>query len=61
MEKREFKFGIHDAVWYKGQVARVEEASIFADPSGVRNIYLVQTSNHFYFYAYEEDLEAYIG
>ena len=53
-----YKFQIHDAVWYQEQIARVEDTA--ADADG-RNIYLIQTANHRYFYAYEEDLEVYIG
>ena len=57
-EKREFKFKIHEAVWYKDNVARVEDTAFVPDG---RNIYLVQTANHFYFYAYEDELQEYIG
>jgi hypothetical protein len=57
-EKRDFKFTIHEAVWYKDRVARVEDTAVAQDG---RNIYLVQTTNHFYCYAYEDELQEYIG
>ena len=57
-EKREFKFIIHEAVWYKDKVARIEDTAVAPDR---RNIYLIQTSNHLYLYAYEDELQEYIG
>ena len=54
----DFKFAIHDAVWYGEQIARVEETAVVADG---RHIYLIQTANHRYFYAYEDELQEYIG
>lgn len=54
----EFKFNIHDAVWYKDMIARIEDTAV--DAQG-KHIYLIQTSNHIYRYVYEEDLEQYIG
>ena len=57
-EKREFKFIIHEAVWHNDKVARIEDTAVAPDG---RNIYLIQTSNHLYIYAYEDDLQEYIG
>ena len=57
-EKVEFKFIIHEAVWYKDKVARIEDTAVAPDG---RNIYLIQTSNHLYIYAYEDELQEYIG
>ena len=54
----EFKFSIHDAVWYKDMIARVEDTAVASDG---RNIYLIQTAKHRYFYAYEDELQEYIG
>lgn len=58
MNENNYKFIIHEAVWYKNQIARVEDTAVTADG---KNIYLVQTANHRYFYAYEEELERYVG
>ena len=59
MEKTtNFKFIIHEAVWYNDQIARIEDTATVADG---RHIYLIQTTNHRYFYAYEDELQEYIG
>ena len=52
------RYAIHDAVWYKDTVGRIEEVSKWHDG---RIIYLIQLSTHRYFYAFEEDLQDYIG
>ena len=57
-EKREFKLIVHEAVWYKDKVARIEDTAVAPDG---RNIYLIQTSNHLYIYTYEDELQEYIG
>ena len=53
-----FKYIIHEAVWYKDKVARIEDTA--TDAQG-RNVYLIQTSNHYYFYVFEGELKQYIG
>jgi hypothetical protein len=53
-----FKFQIHEAVWYGDRIARIEDTAIDAKN---RKMYLIQTANHFYFYAYEDELQEYIG
>lgn len=58
MNENEFRFDIHDAVWYNDEIARVEDKAV--DVKG-QNIYLIQTASHRYHYVYEEDLQIYIG
>ena len=53
-----YKYIIHEAVWYGEQIARIEDAAVAPDG---RNIYLIQTAKHRYFYAYEDELQEYIG
>ena len=52
------KYEIHDAVWYKDHIARIEDSGVDANN---KRLYLIQTANHYYYYVYEEDLEVYIG
>ena len=54
----EFKFEIHDAVWYGDRVGRVEDRAIDGNE---REIYLIQLSDHRYRWVGVEDLEVYIG
>ena len=57
MEK-EWKFEIHDAVWYGDRIGRVEDHAI--DQDG-RDMYLILLSNHRYMWVPEYDLQEYIG
>lgn len=57
MSENNYKYSIHDAVWYGEQIARIEDTAVAPDG---RNIYLIQTAKHRYFYAYEDELQEYI-
>lgn len=57
-EFSDFKFIIHEAVWYKDNIARIEKQEITKDND---KVYLIQTSNHHYLYVKENELERYIG
>lgn len=56
--KTDWKFGIHDAVWYNGYIGRVEDRAI-----DIKNqeVYLVQLTNHHYHWVSVDNLEGYIG
>ena len=56
--KIDWKFEIHDAVWYNNCIGRVEDRAI--DGQGKEN-YLVQLTNHHYHWVVADDLEGYIG
>ena len=53
-----FKYAINDAVWWGDRIARVEDTAI--DGNGEK-VYLIQLSNLHYIYAYEHELEVYLG
>lgn len=54
-----YKFILHEAVIYQGKIARIEDMAVDKDR---KNIYLIQISaTQEYFYAYEDELEQYIG
>ena len=54
----EFKYNIHDAVWYGDYIGRVEDHAI--DIKG-REVYLIQLTNHRYFWVEVNELQEYIG
>lgn len=56
--KTDWKFEIHDAVWYNDRVGRIEDRAI-----DIKNqeVYLVQLANHHYHWVPVEYLEVYIG
>lgn len=56
--KTDWKFEIHDAVWYSDRVGRIEDRAI--DGRG-EEVYLVQLTNHHYHWVPVENLEVYIG
>lgn len=53
------KFIIHEAVLYKGQIARIED--YLGVDAERENLYLVQFPNHMYRCIKESDLEVYVG
>ena len=55
---KEWKFEIHDAVWFGDRIGRVEDHAVDKDD---KEIYLIQLSNHRYMWIYEKDLQEYIG
>ena len=56
--KTDWKFEIHDAVWYNDRVGRIEDRAI--DGHG-EEVYLIQLTNHQYRWLPVENLEVYIG
>lgn len=56
--KTDWKFEIHDAIWYNDRVGRIEERAIDANGG---ELYLVQLTNHHYHWVPVKYLEAYIG
>ena len=56
--KTDWKFEIHDAVWYGDRIGRIEDRTIDIKE---REVYLVQFTNHRYRWLPAEDLEVYIG
>ena len=56
--KTDWKFEIHDAVWYNDRIGRIEDRAI--DVQG-REVYLIQLTNHHYHWVPVENLEGYIG
>ena len=56
--KTDWKFEIHDAVWYNDRVGRIEDRAI--DGQG-EEVYLIQLTNHQYRWVPVENLEVYIG
>lgn len=56
--KIDWKFEIHDAVWYNDLIGRIEDRAI--DVQG-REVYLIQLTNHHYHWVPVENLEVYIG
>lgn len=56
--KTDWKFEIHDAVWYNDRVGRIEDRAI--DGRG-EEVYLIQLTNHQYRWVPVENLEVYIG
>jgi hypothetical protein len=56
--KTDWKFEIHDAVWYNDRVGRIEERAIDANGG---ELYLVQLTNHHYHWVPVKYLEVYIG
>ena len=56
--KTDWKFEIHDAVWYNNLIGRIEDRAI-----DIKNqeVYLVQLANHLYHWVPVEYLEVYIG
>ena len=57
MEK-EWKFEIHDAVWYRDYIGRIEDHAI--DIKG-KEVYLIQLTNHRYLWVEVNELQEYIG
>ena len=56
--KTDWKFEIHDAVWFEDKIGRVEDKAV--DSKG-REVYLIQFTNHRYRWLPVENLEVYIG
>ena len=55
---KEWKFEIHDAVWYGDRIGRIEDRAIGPDGS---DMYLILLSNHRYHWVSENHLQEYIG
>lgn len=56
--KTDWKFEMHDAVWFEDKIGRVEDKAV--DSQG-REVYLIQFTNHRYRWLPAENLEVYIG
>jgi hypothetical protein len=56
--KTDWKFEIHDAVWYNDRVGRIEDRAIDGRDE---EVYLIQLTNHQYRWVPVENLEVYIG
>lgn len=56
--KIDWKFEIHDAVWYKDFIGRIEDRAINIEN---QEVYLVQLTNHHYHWVPVGNLEVYIG
>lgn len=56
--KIDWKFEIHDAIWYNDRIGRIEDRAIDAHGG---ELYLVQLTNHHYLWVPVENLEVYLG
>ena len=56
--KTNWKFEIHDAVWYNGYIGRIEDRAVDIEN---QEVYLVQLTNHHYHWVPVDNLEVYVG